>query len=198
METAQQWFEGTRDRYLPLIADWLELSRGDWSVRLPEWWDDLCKIRDIAESGSYHGLAVCLRCGCLALVLRDGRFRRHTGSSSFGPYNCPGGRERVDEQAPTPPAAPPRLPPAGGHGAFKNYQAGCRCERCREANRVRHAAQRADRRARGGLPPGDSRHGTHTGYTNWCCRCDPCRAAGSDLNRRTRLARETRAAREDR
>lgn len=30
-------------------------------------------------------------------------------------------------------------------------------------------------RVRQGLPEGDKRHGTLTGYTSWGCKCDPCK-----------------------
>ena len=41
----------------------------------------------------------------------------------------------------------------------------------------------------------DPRHGTPTGYGNWGCRCEPCRAAGSAANRENRRRRNQRAAR---
>jgi hypothetical protein len=37
-------------------------------------------------------------------------------------------------------------------------------------------------------------HGTVSGYTNWKCRCAPCKKAGSENNRRTRARRLARAA----
>lgn len=45
------------------------------------------------------------------------------------------------------------------------------------------------------LPAGDPRHGTPTGYGNWRCRCQPCRAAGAAANRKNRQRRNQRAAR---
>lgn len=42
------------------------------------------------------------------------------------------------------------------------------------------------------LAPGDPRHGTGGGYTNWYCRCDDCKAANRDSQRRRRLARRQR------
>ena len=59
------------------------------------------------------------------------------------------------------------------HGTNAGYVAGCRCERCRDANRQYRAAQKAR-----GLPdPGDPRHGTVGGFTNYHCRCERCRDA---------------------
>lgn len=39
--------------------------------------------------------------------------------------------------------------------------------------------RRAARRAAFAADPSDARHGTHNGYTNLGCRCDPCREAAS-------------------
>lgn len=36
------------------------------------------------------------------------------------------------------------------------------------------------------LDPSDPRHGTYAGYHSCRCRCDRCRAAGSDVNRKYR------------
>lgn len=57
------------------------------------------------------------------------------------------------------------------HGTTARYYAGCRCDSCREAKRVRVAANRV--RA---LERGDLIHGTRNAYS--CgCRCNRCRAA---------------------
>ena len=42
------------------------------------------------------------------------------------------------------------------------------------------------------LPPNDSRHGTHSGYVAYGCRCEPCKAAKSkyDKTRSRRLKQE--------
>jgi len=58
------------------------------------------------------------------------------------------------------------------HGSTAGYVAGCRCDRCKQANKDYRAAQKAR-----GLPPDDPRHGTVGGYTNYHCRCEPCRDA---------------------
>ena len=73
------------------------------------------------------------------------------------------------------------------HGIDYGYWKGCRCQPCTTAHR--HALQ--DWKAnRPPLPVGDPRHGTHNGYNNYACRCDPCLAAGSALNRQQRLRRK--------
>lgn len=95
--------------------------------------------------------------------------------------------------APRPPAPAP-LPVADGHhGRPTGYRIGCRCDDCRAAKRAETAAVRANREARA-LPPGDPRHGTPNGYTNWRCRCDRCRAAHTAEQRATPRA-AVRAAR---
>lgn len=58
------------------------------------------------------------------------------------------------------------------HGTPSAYNKGCRCDECKEANRLRCAKSAAKRRARSDVP-----HGTVTGYRNWACRCDLCKAA---------------------
>lgn len=47
------------------------------------------------------------------------------------------------------------------------------------AQRSRRAAERRRERSAAGLPPGDPRHGTPNGYTNYRCRCDECKAANT-------------------
>lgn len=62
---------------------------------------------------------------------------------------------------------------------------------CRECIRLENTVSRA-RRFQDGLPANDPRHGTPNGYTNYGCRCEPCRAAGSEANKRRRKRREAR------
>lgn len=58
-----------------------------------------------------------------------------------------------------------------------------RCKPC-EARTAR------DRSKRGGLPTDtDPRHGTSNGYTNWGCRCSPCKRAGSEHNKQMKEQR---------
>lgn len=65
------------------------------------------------------------------------------------------------------------------HGLASTYRHGCRCDDCREAHRVAHAAQRAALAAR---PRAQVPHGTSGGYDNWLCRCEKCTAAKSVKN----------------
>lgn len=53
-----------------------------------------------------------------------------------------------------------------------------------KANRERLAERRRERQRE--LPPGDPRHGTLNGYTNWRCRCESCRGANTAYARRRR------------
>lgn len=69
------------------------------------------------------------------------------------------------------------------HGSYGRYCAGCRCAKCRQANRRQH------RKLRDRTPPN---HGV-SGYFNYRCRCQICREAGSYHNK---LMREARIERE--
>lgn len=63
------------------------------------------------------------------------------------------------------------------HGTRSKYQTGCRCDECREANRL---YIEAGRRAAGVQPQPrgpQTDHGTVARYENWQCRCSDCRAA---------------------
>jgi hypothetical protein len=71
----------------------------------------------------------------------------------------------------------------GTSGGYNNYA--CRCELCREAQRLHH---RRWREANKGRP---LRHGEYSSYTNYACRCQPCRDA---YTTRKREYRERRAA----
>jgi Sigma-70, region 4 len=72
------------------------------------------------------------------------------------------------------------------HGTPYRYGRGCRCEKCSKAVRQQRLRRYQQE------PP---QHGTESAYSNWGCRCDPCRAAGSKANRRHRLARLERESR---
>lgn len=65
---------------------------------------------------------------------------------------------------------------------FRGYQ-----RRCRECSR-RWARKSSARRKARGLPKGDPRHGTLTGYTSYGCKCDACRDASREY-RKNRKAR---------
>lgn len=62
------------------------------------------------------------------------------------------------------------------HGTALKYRHGCRCTDCRAASAAEKLAFIARQRATG-LKPGDPRHGTAVGASNWGCRCSDCRAA---------------------
>ncbi|MEU8271581.1 hypothetical protein AB0B89_31025 [Sphaerisporangium sp. NPDC049002] len=78
-----------------------------------------------------------------------------------------------------------------GHGRYRLYLAGCRCDACRAKNaetvrksraRAKSDPSRADRAG----------HGKANTYKNHGCRCEPCRAAlakwTNDYNARRRKA----------
>jgi hypothetical protein len=71
------------------------------------------------------------------------------------------------------------------HGNRSRYTAGCRCPRCTAAHNDYQRDLQRRRRAHG-LPPGDPRHGSMTGYDNHGCRCTPCREAATRLRQRRR------------
>lgn len=62
------------------------------------------------------------------------------------------------------------------HGTARDYDAGCRCDLCRDAWR-KEMYRNWRSRTRRGLDVDDSRHGTANGYGNWGCRCEACRSA---------------------
>lgn len=63
------------------------------------------------------------------------------------------------------------------HG-MEGYAQGCQCEKCTRANRERH---REVRRKLASKDPSEIPHGL-SGYCNYSCRCDVCRAAGKIMN----------------
>lgn len=70
------------------------------------------------------------------------------------------------------------------HGTRNGYvNLGCRCDRCREANR-RSMAEKRRRMAEGAT----GEHGRAATYTNHRCRCDACRDANAADQRRRRGA----------
>lgn len=69
------------------------------------------------------------------------------------------------------------------HGQHVRYLMGCRCEACKDANRVYHLTLR-DRPA--------PRHGTASSYVNYACRCAPCKEAGARNNKAIRDRRKER------
>ncbi|MCZ4602971.1 hypothetical protein O3S80_04120 [Streptomyces sp. Lzd4kr] len=75
------------------------------------------------------------------------------------------------------------------HGKATTYKAGCRCTKCREANRLYQQAANA-RRASDPALADRAGHGRASTYINYACRCEPCREANT---RRLRTQREQRA-----
>lgn len=70
------------------------------------------------------------------------------------------------------------------HGLASTYRSpiyACRCEACTQANTERVVLERQKRANR--QPPAGS-HGKYTTYTNWMCRCGPCKVAGAEKNKR--------------
>lgn len=64
------------------------------------------------------------------------------------------------------------------HGRSAYVHGTCRCPVCAQANREYAAELRA--RKSGTLAPGDPRHGTVNGYSNYRCRCQACTRANTD------------------
>lgn len=76
----------------------------------------------------------------------------------------------------------------GGAGT-KYAHEGCRCDLCREANRLRVQRRRRERK------PEDykGKHGTASVYGNWNCRCEPCSEAHKAACKRQAAERKKRA-----
>lgn len=72
------------------------------------------------------------------------------------------------------------------------YNRGCRCDGCVQANRELQREIKARRIARFRAGKTKIKHGV-SGYSNWDCRCDKCRAAWSKYLRERRKARKKAA-----
>ncbi len=70
------------------------------------------------------------------------------------------------------------------HGTPSAYNHGCRCEHCREANRVRCLELRASLKVRTNAGDPEIPHGTTGGYKNWGCHCEECTQANTLASRR--------------
>lgn len=71
-----------------------------------------------------------------------------------------------------------RPPVDHGHGDYRTYGKGCRCDDCREAQRVHGIEQRA-KWARDPEAADRAGHGKPSTYKNYGCRCEPCSKANS-------------------
>lgn len=76
----------------------------------------------------------------------------------------------------------------GRHGHANTYKNGCRCDACREANRVYQASANSRRAADPSLAD-RAGHGRASTYINYRCRCTPCRDAAAARNREQRERR---------
>ncbi|MEV8396334.1 hypothetical protein [Streptomyces niveus] len=79
---------------------------------------------------------------------------------------------------PRPKRRPGRPPVDHGHGDYRTYLKGCRCDDCREAQRLRGIAQRA-RWSQDPSAADRAGHGKPSTYKNYKCRCQPCSKANS-------------------
>lgn len=79
---------------------------------------------------------------------------------------------------PKPKRKPGRSPVDYGHGDYRTYAKGCRCDDCREAQRKRCAEMRADR-AKDPSRADRAGHGKSSTYKNYGCRCAPCSKANT-------------------
>jgi predicted transcriptional regulator len=64
------------------------------------------------------------------------------------------------------------------HGT-STYRRGCRCEVCKEGNRLRASKNARERRKRLQAGVANFEHGA-SGYINWSCRCEVCSEAHAD------------------
>jgi hypothetical protein len=113
----------------------------------------------------------CLLGGCLSRNRRNdcgsGEARAHQPAGAV----CLGAVRRD---------RPPLSPDDPRHGTTNGYgNLGCRCDACREAARVSHAAYMTRVRAEGRIVGG---HGTTTAYDTGC-RCNRCREAHNAKSR---------------
>lgn len=125
-------------------------------------------------------------------------------------WYTPNPRPPKQQPPPKPPKVekPPKqrkvfVPPAHGtNSRYTNYR--CHCELCVEAHRVALAEYRERRRLETGRDRAPEKprrertprkrlaaeHGTITMYTEYRCRCEPCRQAIADYRREARRARK--------
>lgn len=94
---------------------------------------------------------------------------------------------------PKPKRKPGRPPVDYGHGDYRTYAKGCRCNDCRAANAERHRGQQ---RRRVSDPEAADRagHGNASTYQNYGCRCRPCTEANSAKSLAYKARRRERVA----
>jgi hypothetical protein len=86
-----------------------------------------------------------------------------------------------------------RPPVDHGHGDYRTYAKGCRCDDCREAQRVKCAEAR-EARALNPAAADRAGHGKASTYKNYGCRCHACSTANTaDVNAYRARRRRKRA-----
>lgn len=86
-----------------------------------------------------------------------------------------------------------RPPIDHGHGDYRTYAKGCRCEGCREAHRVKCAEAR-EARAKNPDAADRAGHGKGSTYKNYGCRCRACSKANTEDVSAYRTRRRQRKA----
>lgn len=86
-----------------------------------------------------------------------------------------------------------RPPVDHGHGDYRTYNKGCRCDDCREAQRLRCAELRTTR-AQDPAAADRAGHGKASTYKNYGCRCKACSKANTANVNAFRARRRQRKA----
>ncbi|MER7813858.1 hypothetical protein [Streptomyces sp. NPDC096153] len=84
-----------------------------------------------------------------------------------------------------------RPPVDRGHGDYRTYIKGCRCDDCREDHRAHHAELRAAR-AKDPAAADRAGHGKTSTYKNYGCRCAACSKANTANVKAFRARRRAR------
>ncbi|MET7321471.1 hypothetical protein [Streptomyces sp. NPDC005549] len=63
-----------------------------------------------------------------------------------------------------------------GHGDYRTYRKGCRCNACREDHR-RQSSEDREKRRQDPSAADRAGHGNASTYKNYGCRCQPCTSA---------------------
>lgn len=94
------------------------------------------------------------------------------------------------------PAKPKRMgrpPVERGHGDYRTYRKGCRCDACREDHRRQSSLDRQER-AKDPSAADRAGHGSASTYKNYACRCESCRDAHTAYLAAGRARRRERVA----